>query len=738
LTDLTLGITLKADGSGLVGEVKLGQDALDKLGKEGKRAGAEGTKGLDTMGAALGRMKSAVVATIAAYASFQTVQRIIGAATREIMAAEKATANLNAVLRATGGTVGFTADELSDMADELEQATLFDGEQIKQAEAVMLTFRQVQGDTFREAIGLATDLAALMGGDLQGAVLQLGKALEDPVEGISALRRSGISFSESQRDLIKSLVETGDQAQAMRIILDGVAGQIGGVAKEQVTGLTGALNELDDVYGDILKAFGNYAPLVGAAQGFAEIAVQARDAIQAFTDPQSEAGLQAQLAGLLDQRRQIEEMITGVGDGSFLGWLDSALGGEEKLAMYQQRLAEINDAIRFVEAALANAARSSSGSVEQTSLKVSSGGNDIVSDKVGGVIADLVFQEQQLHRTAEAQELYNQLRQAGVDIDSAAGQQIERLVFSIQAQRDAQAGVAEEQKVWNDVVQEGARLTEEVQTPMEAYIERLQYLGEMLDRNAISQETFNRQVQLAQSDLESATASLEGVGAENDFLGEAFNQMGVTAVRNLTDILLHAKNAEDALGALGEKILEIAAQQLFLKPLEQLFGGMFGGGGGMFGGGGGGGFGGFLWSIFGSLFGSGGGVNGLGIPFGHAKGAAFQRGAMVPFANGGIVNQPTLFPMANGAGLMGEAGPEAIMPLDRDSSGRLGVRASGGSVEINIHNYSGQPVEQRQRQAGDGRTMIDLIIGAVKADLRQRGELAQTFEGTYGLGRRGF
>jgi lambda family phage tail tape measure protein len=63
-----------------------------------------------------------------------------------------------------------------------------------------------------------------------------------------------------------------------------------------------------------------------------------------------------------------------------------------------------------------------------------------------------------------------------------------------------------------------------------------------------------------------------------------------------------------------------------------------------------------------------------GDPFGSAKGNIFSAGAPVPFASGGIVNSPTIFPMSNGAGLMGEAGPEAIMPLGRDSQGRLGVR----------------------------------------------------------------
>ena len=70
-----------------------------------------------------------------------------------------------------------------------------------------------------------------------------------------------------------------------------------------------------------------------------------------------------------------------------------------------------------------------------------------------------------------------------------------------------------------------------------------------------------------------------------------------------------------------------------------------------------------------------------------ANGNVFYKNNVVPFARGGIVNKPTLFPMANGAGLMGEAGPEAIMPLRRGPSGRLGVEAAGGgagNVVVNV------------------------------------------------------
>ena len=69
---------------------------------------------------------------------------------------------------------------------------------------------------------------------------------------------------------------------------------------------------------------------------------------------------------------------------------------------------------------------------------------------------------------------------------------------------------------------------------------------------------------------------------------------------------------------------------------------------------------------------------------GFAKGGAFSQGRVVPFARGGVVDGPTLFPMRGATGLMGEAGPEAVMPLARGADGRLGVRAEGGARPVQV------------------------------------------------------
>jgi phage-related minor tail protein len=89
------------------------------------------------------------------------------------------------------------------------------------------------------------------------------------------------------------------------------------------------------------------------------------------------------------------------------------------------------------------------------------------------------------------------------------------------------------------------------------------------------------------------------------------------------------------------------------------------------------------------------GVMGAGMPF--ADGGAFSQGRVMPFAKGGVVSSPTGFPMRGGMGLMGEAGPEAIMPLARGPDGRLGVQAGGGRAVNVVMNITTPDVQGFQR-----------------------------------------
>ena len=128
-------------------------------------------------------------------------------------------------------------------------------------------------------------------------------------------------------------------------------------------------------------------------------------------------------------------------------------------------------------------------------------------------------------------------------------------------------------------------------------------------------------------------------------------------------------------------------------------------------------------------FGGGGGGGGGGGSF--AKGGAFNMGNVVPFAHGGVVGSPTMFPMSRGrTGLMGEAGPEAIMPLNRTANGDLGVKMNV-NVTNNASNVAAVEVEKSDRNGE-----INIIINRVAQDiLRGGGKVSGALERTYNVRR---
>jgi phage-related minor tail protein len=119
------------------------------------------------------------------------------------------------------------------------------------------------------------------------------------------------------------------------------------------------------------------------------------------------------------------------------------------------------------------------------------------------------------------------------------------------------------------------------------------------------------------------------------------------------------------------------------------------------------------------------------IYMGSALGNVFNRGRIVPFAYGGIINYPTMFPMSGGqTGLMGENGPEAVMPLRRTRRGKLGVESAGDSnieVVVNVVNESGRPMEAKQ--GGTRFNGKQLITEVMLNDIHGYGPIRNAIQG---------
>lgn len=169
---------------------------------------------------------------------------------------EKAVAQVAVGLESTGNKVGYTLDELKNKASEFQKQTLFDDDAILQdVTGILLTFTSIQGDVFDRTQQAVLDLSTKMGSDLKSASIQLGKALNDPIKGITALKRVGVSFTESQKDQIAVLVESGKLMEAQTLILDEMAVEFGGAAQGAARA-DGGFTQLNNAIGDAKELFG--------------------------------------------------------------------------------------------------------------------------------------------------------------------------------------------------------------------------------------------------------------------------------------------------------------------------------------------------------------------------------------------------------------------------------------------------------------------------------------------------
>lgn len=243
---------------GLVGSASTaGRDAGVDFGKGfGRSAKASVDK---TKGAVTGSMRSIAGAAAALFAGVQ-VGSFFTDANAEAREAQKVGAITAQVIKATGGAAKITAGQVGELATAISNKTGVDDEQIQAGANLLLTFKNVKregeglNDIFGRATGAAADLSAAGFGSVDGAAKMLGKALNDPVKGISALGRAGVTFTAEQKEQIKTLTESGDVLGAQKIIMQEVESQVGGVAAASSTA------------GEKMSvAFGNFKEQVGTA-----------------------------------------------------------------------------------------------------------------------------------------------------------------------------------------------------------------------------------------------------------------------------------------------------------------------------------------------------------------------------------------------------------------------------------------------------------------------------------------
>ena len=222
---------------------------------------------------------------------------------------EQAIAQLTAGFKSMGGVVGHTVDSMIKKAGELQNVSLFGDEQIIEAQSQLVTFGKITGDVFDRALMSAMDLSTRLGKDLKSSVLQLGKALNDPILGLSALTESGVSFDESQKEIIKTLVKSGRAVEAQKLMLTELEREFKGSAAAARDTFGGAITGLSNAFGDLLE---------GGAGGKGGVN-ETKDAIEELTsmlqDPEFVAGTQRFLSAAITGFTTLAGLIAKSAEG---------------------------------------------------------------------------------------------------------------------------------------------------------------------------------------------------------------------------------------------------------------------------------------------------------------------------------------------------------------------------------------------------------------------------------------
>lgn len=177
-------------------------------------------------------------------------------AVKSFQESELAVTQLNAVLKSTNGIAGVTADMANDLAKSFQKTTRFSDEMVLSAENMLLTFTNIGKDVFPETTEAVLDMATAMGTDLKSTAIQVGKALQDPIEGVTALQRVGVRLTEQQKKQVEAMVKAGKTAEAQKIILKELQTEFGGSAKMAGTTFAGQIDILKNKFDDLKEAVG--------------------------------------------------------------------------------------------------------------------------------------------------------------------------------------------------------------------------------------------------------------------------------------------------------------------------------------------------------------------------------------------------------------------------------------------------------------------------------------------------
>lgn len=705
------------------------------------------------------------------------VGTVFGKFIEETKNAQNEQAQLAAVLKSTGNAAGFTASELNKMASGMA-GVVSEGD-INRAQTRLLSYTGVVGDEFPRALQAAIDMSVRLGMTVEQSAETVGKALDVPSKGLTALSKQGFRFTEEQKKLVESLEATGRVAEAQDVVLKALESSYGGAADaarntlggalqalqnqiddlmtgddDSVNGLTAAVNEFTDLLGSsetkatfsafttflaevatgLVTVINEFKKAADAADSWLEaINVKVADTIFGDSDPAKEV---ENITKRLNENRAAVEKLREAQAANPSGKSTNMFGFEQN-ENYQQRINAIQEAIKAGEARLVFAQgrlnAKDKGILKGYTGVDETGGPTTTLEPIRAVATSAPMEKATKERVDQGQKLIDQMNQriALIGKETEYEKLLEQVrtgsvTFKTQAQQDEALAAAQTL----DFISEQTKAYEESQKQAAA-------LSKVLDELYPDQAATNDYVAklaMLTDGLSNGALSAEQYYDAVDKLDAKFGEttdgmteFAVQAARNIQDALgdtledILSGNFDNIGSKFADMIFKMAANAAAANLAEALFGD-FGKSGQI---------GGLIGNVFSGLFGGGGA---------SAAPTAAQVGAagdgLMFFADGGYTGPGGKY---DPAGVV-HAG-EYVIPAD--ATRRLGVgfldrlkgyadggyvgasgvmpTTQGGSTRVEIIN-NGTPQEVKSANStfdAEGQ-IIRLVVG----DMRRNGPTA--------------
>ena len=600
-----------------------------------------------------------------------------------------------------------TGQELTDAIIELGAQTPMTAQQLSKAAQLLLSFGEsaeniipdlkLLGDITGGEVNRFNQLSLafaqvgangrLMGQDL----LQMVNAGFNPLQIIS--QKTGRSMGELRKEMEEGRISFQMVAQAMQDAAS-EGGRYFGLMEQQAGSLNGLLSTNADTWEQVAKNIGDmFLPMAKAAvQGLINLGSAILDLQNKMRQSIKQNDVNALYGALEHQQNMLSKART-----------------DTERKEWEARIAQTKKYIEIQKGYLKQAS-----ATDLTSGNTKTGFRATVPTITGGTSL-----------TQKQKDAYERLQEAAknarreVELNAIAyGTSSPQVQQAFEKYRNLNTQLSDINKIFDEN-------TKKVAENGGAYEELQQKISEtrnQLLNMAVSGQGDTAQFTMLKNTLKQyETQAQQANTAVTNSVGLSWKNISNTISSQLsyalTTPLQEGENAFERLGNVALNVIGQIAQAWLSNSLGNLFNssnnsggllGTIGSAAGSFFGPIGSAVGGFFGNTIGKLF--------------NANGNAFVNGHLQPFANGGVVSSPTMFPMSgNRTGIMGEKGAEAIMPLKRTPSGQLGVQAQTSPATVNIYNQSDSRIETVQRPDGETDIFIRRVNNALRSERTQAG-----------------